>query len=84
MDGRDVVVPFGADEINPVFNCAVLIPWPNRLRDGAYEYGGVEDGHCVVLAHAAPIAAELPRAEADDAHGAAGPAEHALFHGPAP
>ncbi len=41
VDGRDVVVPFGADEINPVFNCAVLIPWPNRLRDGAYEYGGV-------------------------------------------
>ncbi|MBA8806175.1 aldose 1-epimerase [Promicromonospora sukumoe] len=41
VDGRDVVVPFGADEINPVFNCAVLIPWPNRLRDGAYEYNGV-------------------------------------------
>ncbi|MFC7025791.1 aldose 1-epimerase family protein [Promicromonospora thailandica] len=41
VDGRDVVVPFGVDEINPVFNSAVLIPWPNRLADGAYEYGGV-------------------------------------------
>lgn len=40
VDGRDVVVPFGADEISPVFNSAVLIPWPNRLRDGSYEYGG--------------------------------------------
>lgn len=40
VDGRDVVVPFGVDEINPVFNCAVLLPWPNRLRDGSYEYRG--------------------------------------------
>jgi len=41
VGGRDVVVPFGADEINPVFNSAVLLPWPNRLADGSYEYGGV-------------------------------------------
>ena len=41
MDGRDVVVPFRADEISPAFNSAVLIPWPNRLRDGSYEYDGV-------------------------------------------
>jgi aldose 1-epimerase len=41
VDGRDVVVPFGVDEVSPVFNCAVLLPWPNRLRDGSYEYDGV-------------------------------------------
>lgn len=40
VDGRDVVVPYGVDEISPVYNCAVLLPWPNRLRDGVYEYGG--------------------------------------------
>lgn len=39
--GRDVVVPFAADEVNPVFNGAVLLPWPNRLRDGVYEADGV-------------------------------------------
>ncbi|GAB3161170.1 aldose 1-epimerase family protein [Myceligenerans halotolerans] len=41
VGGRDVVVPFGADEVNPVFNGAVLLPWPNRLRDGVYEADGV-------------------------------------------
>lgn len=41
VGGRDVVVPFAADEINPVFNGAVLLPWPNRLRDGTYEADGV-------------------------------------------
>ncbi|MBL0884896.1 aldose 1-epimerase family protein [Myceligenerans indicum] len=41
VGGRDVVVPFAADEVNPVFNGAVLLPWPNRLRDGRYEADGV-------------------------------------------
>ncbi|WP_344099397.1 aldose 1-epimerase family protein [Myceligenerans crystallogenes] len=41
VGGRDVVVPFAADEINPVFNGGVLVPWPNRLRDGVYEADGV-------------------------------------------
>ena len=40
VEGRDVVVPFDVDEISPVFNGAVLLPWPNRLRDGVYEYDG--------------------------------------------
>jgi aldose 1-epimerase len=38
--GHDVVVPFGADEAAPVFNGAVLVPWPNRLRDGVYTLDG--------------------------------------------
>lgn len=42
VDGRDVVVPFAEDEINPVYNGAVLLPWPNRLRDGTYTFDGAE------------------------------------------
>ena len=44
--------------------------------------GGAQDRERVVLAHGAPVGAELPRPEADDADGPAGPAEGALFHGP--
>ena len=38
--GRDVFVPFSVNEVAPVFNGAVLIPWPNRLADAAYEVDG--------------------------------------------
>lgn len=37
---RPVIVPFGEDEIAPASHGAVLVPWPNRLGDGRYEYGG--------------------------------------------
>ncbi|MFE6735101.1 aldose 1-epimerase family protein [Microbacterium sp. NPDC057650] len=40
-DGRDLVVPFGADEVRPAYRGATLAPWPNRIVDGAYSYGGV-------------------------------------------
>ncbi|ANC32906.1 Aldose 1-epimerase [Isoptericola dokdonensis DS-3] len=36
----DVFVPFGVDEPSPVYNAAVLVPWPNRLRDGRYTVDG--------------------------------------------
>ncbi|WP_144764169.1 aldose 1-epimerase family protein [Curtobacterium sp. 9128] len=39
-DGRDLVVPFDADEVRPVFRGAVLAPWPNRVVDGRYSFGG--------------------------------------------
>lgn len=39
--GRDVVVPFGVNEVSPAFHGAVLLPWPNRLRDGRYAFDGV-------------------------------------------
>lgn len=42
VDGRDVVVPFAADELPPASNGAVLVPWPNRIRDGRYTWDGVE------------------------------------------
>ncbi|MGV8966658.1 MAG: aldose 1-epimerase family protein [Cellulomonas sp.] len=41
VGGRDVITPFRADEIAPACSGAVLIPWPNRLADGQYNYGGV-------------------------------------------
>lgn len=39
-DGRDLIVPFGADEIRPAFRGATLAPWPNRIVDGRYTYAG--------------------------------------------
>ena len=38
--GRDVIVPFGADEEPPAGHGAVLAPWPNRLADGRYTFEG--------------------------------------------
>ncbi|TBN57542.1 galactose mutarotase [Glaciihabitans arcticus] len=40
--GRDLVVPFDADEVRPAFRGATLAPWPNRVVDGRYTFGGVE------------------------------------------
>ncbi|WP_246160051.1 aldose 1-epimerase family protein [Microbacterium rhizomatis] len=37
---RDLVVPFGADEVRPGFRGATLAPWPNRVVDGRYSFGG--------------------------------------------
>ncbi|ROS74748.1 aldose 1-epimerase [Curtobacterium sp. PhB130] len=37
---RDLVVPFAADEVRPVFRGAVLAPWPNRVVDGRYTFDG--------------------------------------------
>ncbi|WP_123307213.1 aldose 1-epimerase family protein [Cellulomonas sp. PhB143] len=39
---RPVFVPFGEDEIAPASHGAVLVPWPNRLRDGRYTWEGKE------------------------------------------
>ena len=38
--GRDLVVPFDADEVRPSYRGATLAPWPNRVVDGAYSFGG--------------------------------------------
>ncbi len=40
--GRDVIVPFREDEIAPASHGAVLLPWPNRLRDGRYSFDGAD------------------------------------------
>jgi aldose 1-epimerase len=41
-EGRDLVVPFDADEVRPAFRGAMLAPWPNRVVDGRYTFAGVE------------------------------------------
>jgi aldose 1-epimerase len=40
--GRNLVLPFDADEVRPSYRGATLAPWPNRVVDGRYTFGGVE------------------------------------------
>ena len=37
---RDLVLPFDADEIRPLFRGSVLAPWPNRIAGGRWTYEG--------------------------------------------
>jgi aldose 1-epimerase len=41
-EGRDLVVPFAADELRPSYRGATLAPWPNRVVDGRYALGGCQ------------------------------------------
>jgi aldose 1-epimerase len=38
VGGRDLVVPYGVDEMRPLYRGAVLVPWPNRVVDGRYSF----------------------------------------------
>jgi aldose 1-epimerase len=40
--GRDVLQPYGIEDICDGAHGAPLIPWPNRLADGRYRFDGVE------------------------------------------
>jgi aldose 1-epimerase len=40
VGGRDVVNGYGVDEMATAGRGQVLIPWPNRLEDGRYEFEG--------------------------------------------
>lgn len=42
FEGRDLVVPFESDEVRPGYRGTTLAPWPNRIVDGRYEFGGVQ------------------------------------------
>ena len=42
VGGRDVVNGYGVDEMATAGRGQVLIPWPNRLQDGRYEFEGRE------------------------------------------
>lgn len=42
FEGRDLVVPFDADEVRPGYRGTTLAPWPNRVVDGRYRFGGSE------------------------------------------
>lgn len=38
--GRNLVVPFAADELRPAYRGATVAPWPNRVVDGTYRFAG--------------------------------------------
>jgi len=40
--GRNLVVPFDADQVRPFFRGAILAPWPNRVVDGRYTFDGID------------------------------------------
>ena len=41
VEDRDVLLGFGVDEVIKGGRGQQLIPWPNRIRDGRYEFDGV-------------------------------------------
>ncbi|WP_029144777.1 aldose 1-epimerase family protein [Microbacterium luticocti] len=38
--GRDLILPFDADQVRPHHRGATLAPWPNRIVDGRYTFAG--------------------------------------------
>ena len=38
--GRDLVLPFEAAQVRPAMSGTLLAPWPNRVGDGRYVFGG--------------------------------------------
>lgn len=42
VDGVDLVPRYADDVPTPAASGVVLVPWPNRIRDGKYTFGGVE------------------------------------------
>ncbi|MCS5732130.1 aldose 1-epimerase family protein [Herbiconiux daphne] len=43
FDARDLIVPFGVDEVRPGYRGATLAPWPNRVVDGRYTFDDVDE-----------------------------------------
>ena len=42
FEGRDLIVPFDADELRPKSRGVTLAPWPNRIDGGRYTFAGVD------------------------------------------
>ena len=42
FEGRDLVDGFGPDEMSAGCRGQLLVPWPNRIRDGRYTWDGIE------------------------------------------
>lgn len=42
IDGIDLVPTYGEDQTPPFGSGIVLVPWPNRIRDGRWTHDGVE------------------------------------------
>lgn len=40
FEGRDLIIPFGAEQMRPEMRGALLAPWPNRTADGRYDFDG--------------------------------------------
>ncbi len=40
VDGRDAIDGYDRDEMCPSGRGQILAPWPNRLEDGTYDFGG--------------------------------------------
>jgi aldose 1-epimerase len=40
VDGAEVLFGYGVEQICPASAGKVLVPWPNRIRDGRYSFGG--------------------------------------------
>lgn len=40
--GRELLDTFGVDSPGDMYRGKVLVPWPNRIRDARYVFGGVE------------------------------------------
>lgn len=40
FDDRPLLLGFGPDQVMPAYRGAVLVPWPNRVADGRYSFGG--------------------------------------------
>ena len=38
--GRPLVAGYGVDRVAPAGSGQLLLPWPNRVQDGTYEFGG--------------------------------------------
>jgi len=41
-DGQPLVAGYGADVMAPSGSGQLLLPWPNRVQDGRYSFGGTE------------------------------------------
>ena len=39
-DGRDLMVPYPAGQVRPLYRGAVIAPWPNRIVNGTYTFAG--------------------------------------------
>src|SRR5680860_6060 len=42
VNGIDLVEPFPAESVPPKAAGIVLVPWPNRIRDGVWIHDGVQ------------------------------------------
>lgn len=40
VDGRDLIDGYDTDQLAGVARGQILVPWPNRVRDGVYEFDG--------------------------------------------